>query len=567
MTAAPSTCPACGATESAAAYRGEGRYRRCRTCRTVVDVAAPSASAIASLYEGRAYFVKDGEGEGAASPGGGDLPVGYPADYLADRAFIEQKFDEVLEHVERYVGVGRLLDVGAGPGFLVAAARRRGWDARGIDLNPWAGEHAREVVGVDVAVGTLADAAAAGEQVDVLTMMDVLEHVPDPDALLRDAARVVRPGGVLAVLTPDAGAATSRLLGRRWPEVRRPGEHLVLFSRTGLVAALGRHGFAASSWHRTGKVASVATLLDDVESAAPGLVSGVRRVVGGRRVAGRVVELDPRTKVVVYARRTAEGAVGPAHRPARVPKRAGRLTGVDDAIVEELEALAAAPRYAAWLYDAFARFVPGARILEVGGGIGTFTRRRLDDGASSVVVVEPEPQCAAVLEDRLAADPRVQVVRELLPGAPGVAAAAPYDLVVCQNVLEHINDDAAAIADMAGALAPGGHLALVVPAGPRLFGPLDDAYGHWRRYSDAEVRRLVEGSGLVVEELHRINALGVVPWWLKNRRPGARVGRSSLKAYEAIVGLWRPIEEALGLPVGLSVVCVARRPASATAPG
>jgi SAM-dependent methyltransferase len=145
-----------------------------------------------------------------------------------------------------------------------------------------------------------------------------------------------------------------------------------------------------------------------------------------------------------------------------------------------------------------------------------------------------------------------------------VEAGAPYDLVVCQNVLEHIHDDAAAIADMAGALAPGGHLALVVPAGPRLFGPLDDAYGHWRRYTTPEVRRLVEAGGLEVEELHHLNALGVVPWWLKNRRPGARVGSSSLKAYEALVGAWRPLEERLRPPVGLSVVCVARRPVTAS---
>jgi 2-polyprenyl-3-methyl-5-hydroxy-6-metoxy-1,4-benzoquinol methylase len=562
VTAAPFACPACGSTESVAAYRGDARYRRCRACRTVVDVVPPSSAAIASLYEGRAYFVKDGDAEVGGV--GSELPVGYPTDYLADRDFVEAKFDEVLEHVERYVAVGRLLDVGAGPGFLVAVAQRRGWDARGVDLNPWASEYARDVVGVDVAVGSLSDAVAPGEQVDVVTLMDVLEHVPDPEALLRDAARIVRPGGVLVVLTPDAGAATSRLLGRRWPEVQRPGEHLVLFSRAGLVTALGRHGFAASSWHRTGKVASVATLLDDVESAAPALVRGARRLVQGGRITERVVELDPATKMVVYARRTAEGALAPAHRPARVPKRATRLAGVDDAIVEELEALAAAPRYAAWLYDAFARFVPGARVLEVGGGIGTFTRRMLDDGAAHVVVVEPEPQCASVLEERLAGEPRAQVVREPLPGAPSVEAGAPYDLVVCQNVLEHIHDDAAAIADMAGALAPGGHLALVVPAGPRLFGPLDDAYGHWRRYTPPEVRRLVEAGGLEVEELHHLNALGVVPWWLKNRRPGARVGSSSLKAYEALVGAWRPLEERLRPPVGLSVVCVARRPVTAS---
>ena len=61
---------------------------------------------------------------------------------------IEAKFDRVIERVERQRPPGRLLDVGAGPGFMVSAARARGWDAEGIDLNPWAVAHARDVIGV-----------------------------------------------------------------------------------------------------------------------------------------------------------------------------------------------------------------------------------------------------------------------------------------------------------------------------------------------------------------------------------------------------------------------------------
>jgi 2-polyprenyl-3-methyl-5-hydroxy-6-metoxy-1,4-benzoquinol methylase len=402
-------------------------------------------------------------------------------------------------------------------------------------------------------------------------MMDVVEHVPDPDGLLAHARRLVRPGGALVLLTPDAGAPLSRVLGRRWPEVQRPGEHVVLYSRRGLVSALARHGFVASGWHTTGKVATVSTLLDDAATIAPSILRAAQRGIAHRAVGRRVVELDPHTKFVLYARRDHDHAsdhapdhapdhagpssAAPTHPPARVPKAPERVADVDDAILTELEHLASA-----WLFDTFEEHVPGARVLEVGGGIGTFTARLLTAGATHVHVIEPETSCAGALEDRFAADARVTIARDELPGAPSlVGADGTFDLVVCQNVLEHIGDDASAIQAMAAALRPGGHLALVVPAGPALFGALDDAYGHWRRYDEAMVRSVIGGAGLDVETMRHLNVLGIPGWWAKNRRPGARVGAGSLRAYEALVRVWRPLEERWSPRFGLTIACTARK--------
>jgi 2-polyprenyl-3-methyl-5-hydroxy-6-metoxy-1,4-benzoquinol methylase len=199
-------------------------------------------------------------------------------------------------------------------------------------------------------------------------------------------------------------------------------------------------------------------------------------------------------------------------------------------------------------------------VLEVGAGIGTFTQRMLDAGAASVLAIEPEAQCAGELQRRLGDDPRVQTSTDLLPGAPCLASAdGAFDLVVCQNVLEHIADDEAALAEMARVLAPGGRLALLVPSGPKLFGSLDDAYGHWRRYDAADLRAIVTAAGLEVESLRPMNALGIAGWWAKKHRPGARVGSTSLSAYEALVTMWRPLEERVRPNVGLSLVCIARK--------
>lgn len=227
---------------------------------------------------------------------------GY-GDYLADRDGIEAKFDRILARLERHVEPGELLDVGAGPGLMVAAAERRGWRASGVDLNPWAARYAGERLGVEVSPGTLGAAALERSRLDAVTMLDLLEHEHDPGAMVAEAARVTRPGGLLAVLTPDAAAPLSRLLGRRWPEVMRAPGHLVLFSVAGLSRLIERHGYELLERHSVGKTARLVTLHADAAPAAPTAARLVAPLLARGPLARRVVTLDPRTKFCLYARR------------------------------------------------------------------------------------------------------------------------------------------------------------------------------------------------------------------------------------------------------------------------
>src|SRR5204863_4821599 len=149
-----------------------------------------------------------------------------------------------------------------------------------------------------------------------------------------------------------------------------------------------------------------------------------------------------------------------------------------------------------WMYEQYAQYVRGS-VAEVGAGIGTFSERMLAGGAERLLLLEPDPACIRVLERRLGTDPCVTVAAEGLPDSPALAEGG-LDLVVCQNVLEHIEDDQGSIDAMAGALAPGGRLTLLVPAHPRLYGPLDDAYGHYRRYTRHRLHLLFERAGLEV---------------------------------------------------------------------
>jgi SAM-dependent methyltransferase len=242
-----------------------------------------------------------------------------------------------------------------------------------------------------------------------------------------------------------------------------------------------------------------------------------------------------------------------------------RKVSVEEAMREDLEAIRAARRFGTWMFSQFAADVRGD-VAEVGAGIGTFSDRLLSRGIRSLLMMEPDPQSAEALAPIAARDPRARVVRDSLPDARSLEPKG-FDFVLCLNVLEHIEDDAAALATIRAALRPGGDLGLLVPAHPRLFGPLDERYGHYRRYTPDRLRAVLRDADLDVRELRRFNMLGIPGWWLKNRRPDARLDRRSLLLYDGLVPIWRRVERAVGPPAGLSLLVRARRsPLTSSAP-
>src|SRR5690606_19629035 len=94
--------------------------------------------------------------------------------------------------------------------------------------------------GLEVVTGTLPHAGLAGRKFDLVTVVDVIEHVTDPVALLRHAAAHLDAGGILAVVTPDLGSGTARLVGRRWWHFR--AAHVGYFDRGTLARAASAAG-------------------------------------------------------------------------------------------------------------------------------------------------------------------------------------------------------------------------------------------------------------------------------------------------------------------------------------
>lgn len=162
-----------------------------------------------------------------------------------------------LETLQR-LGVrgGALLDVGAAGGYLVERANRAGFEARGVEISEHAVQVASRVVPGKVHRGTLETLDLQPDSLDVVTLFDVLEHVPAPQDSLSRLARWLKPGGWLAVTTPDVDSLSARLMAGAWPHYKE--EHLFYPSREGLRMLFAATGFEVAHEERAMKYLSVA---------------------------------------------------------------------------------------------------------------------------------------------------------------------------------------------------------------------------------------------------------------------------------------------------------------------
>lgn len=180
----------------------------------------------------------------AELPGSEGEATDYSAYYheanLEIPAWVEARLEEVVGEFEPYRRSGRWLDVGCGAGTLMRAGRNRGWAAVGTEVAAGAAEAVRED-GFEVHVGELSALPLEAGSFDVVSLVEVVEHVKDPRGLMLEAARLIRPGGAMYVTTPHSRGISARLLRSRWSAVAPP-EHLQLFSVRGLEGVLTHAG-------------------------------------------------------------------------------------------------------------------------------------------------------------------------------------------------------------------------------------------------------------------------------------------------------------------------------------
>jgi len=224
----------------------------------------------------------------------------------------------------------------------------------------------------------------------------------------------------------------------------------------------------------------------------------------------------------------------------------------------ELEAVAEAKNYYDWIIDSFAGRI-GDRAVEAGAGIGTVSDLILRRAAPrELVLIEPDSGNVAVLRGRFQNDRRVAVRHGYLEQ---FAASMKADSVIAVNVLEHVERDSEFLAAAHRSLVGSGSLLLLVPAVPAIFGSLDRAFDHFRRYTRSGLRKQLLRAGFEIDSLHYLNMLGVAAWFASGRIfRRTTLGREQVRFYDRyVIPTLRKIETRFHPPIGQSILAIARK--------
>jgi len=159
-------------------------------------------------------------------------------------------YDAMLDAFEPYRKLNRLLDVGCGTGHFLARAKQRGWEVWGTEYSD-AAIRICEAKGITMVQGALEPARMPVQPFDVITSLEVLEHVTDPRSELAAIHALLRKGGLLYCTTPNFNAVLRYRFKAAYSIIEYP-EHLSYFTRRTLTGALEAQGFRKRSFRTTG---------------------------------------------------------------------------------------------------------------------------------------------------------------------------------------------------------------------------------------------------------------------------------------------------------------------------
>lgn len=243
-------------------------------------------------------------------PAGADLQRYYPPSYYGQGRRYGAPLERLLAalYAVRARGIvrasgaarGSALDVGCGRGQILDQLRRRGWKVVGTELSDASAAYARDMLGLTVHVGPLADLALPAEGFSLVILWHVLEHAEDPAGLLREIVRLLKPGGTLLVAVPNFGSPEARIGRGVWFHLDVP-RHLSHFTPRTLAALLEDAGLRpiSAAYHAVeyDSFSFVQTLLNRLPLRHNVLFNvlrarGARTLQGAEPIRGREVAIS-----------------------------------------------------------------------------------------------------------------------------------------------------------------------------------------------------------------------------------------------------------------------------------
>jgi glycosyltransferase involved in cell wall biosynthesis/phospholipid N-methyltransferase len=220
---------------------------------------------------------------------------------------------------------------------------------------------------------------------------------------------------------------------------------------------------------------------------------------------------------------------------------------------EILARLRRAPRFTRWMADTIRPYV-GEKVLEIGAGIGNLTMNLTPRSLywASDINCHYLHELTKLQETR----PYLRSSRVDLTAGQSFPDEHKFDTVICLNVLEHIEDDVAALRNVWAALEEGGKAIVLVPQGPGLYGSLDRVLGHCRRYDSKQLRLVAEMAGFQVREILRFNRAGSPAWWINGKLlKRTTFGLFQMKVLNALVPIFKKLDKWTPLPA-LSLIAI-----------
>lgn len=230
---------------------------------------------------------------------------------------------------------------------------------------------------------------------------------------------------------------------------------------------------------------------------------------------------------------------------------------------ETLAVISQADAFNHWMYSTIRPWCQG-KIFEVGSGLGNLSQFFLEKEQSIYLTDLREGYCDQ-LQEKFGDNPNCLGINQVDLVATDfetryVDLLGKFDTVFALNVVEHIEDDQLALTNARLLLRKGGRAVILVPAYQALYTGMDEALGHYRRYTASTLAETFDKAGLKVVHQQYFNAMGILAWWISGKlQRNTQIPGGQMRLYNTLVPVFKMIDMLVFKRFGLSTIAVGER--------
>lgn len=289
-------CNLCGSGSTAKYMSIDGfKIVKCKNCSLIYVNPRLKPKSLHKIYD-RKYY------KNSAFKGDKSALYGYD-EYLKEKDLIVATFKKRLEQIEKFSKPGKLLDIGCAFGFFLELAKKHKWLAQGIEISQAGYNYAKNNLKLNVTNKPLEEANFKSSSFDVVTIFDVIEHIPNPQKTVKEIRRILKPNGLIVVTTPDIGSLAAKILGKNWEEVKRVREHIYFFSRNTLRKMLEANGFKILRTETAGRYFSVESAIKRGKLHHESAFKIIEKFSEILKLKNKTIYVDPHYKMTMYAKK------------------------------------------------------------------------------------------------------------------------------------------------------------------------------------------------------------------------------------------------------------------------